>query len=225
MDSVPHPHINDLLKIAGVESPEARCALEMSIQIAQADNHLARKSQEGRAPPELFEQLEKSIKKTIALLGRLEKYPHSRDIGFEIHPVGGGIVDAATIREMILQGRDLVVSRRPWTEHNDPRRLAVSGMVASVSVRNLLLAFQATVRKSRKRKRGQPKKDDKMGVAFYAAGFFCLHSPHQPSSDFRNPFRDFAEQFYKAVTGIEVKSGSLDWQIREVLKARRRAGD
>jgi hypothetical protein len=67
-------------------------------------------------------------------------------------------------------------------------------------------------------KRGQPEKLNKLAVVKVAAGFFRAHSPVKPSNN--DPFRDFAERFFNAATGLETAEGSLDWQIRSVLKAK-----
>jgi hypothetical protein len=71
-------------------------------------------------------------------------------------------------------------------------------------------------------KRGQPEKLNKLEVVRLAADFFRAHSPVKPSTDEKNPFRHFAEQFFNAVTGLETAEGSLNWQIRGVLKAKQR---
>ena len=218
------PYIDELLKAAHVAgSPDTRSDLELALKWAHHSCGVARTARTERAPPKLLEQLERRVAKTIELIGKLEKYPASRDIGFVMHAVGSEIVDAAPVREMILEGRNLRISRRRWTDRGLPR-IPLDGMLVGVNVGNLLLAFQAHARKLRLRnkKRGQPKKEDKLAIVSYAANFFSTHSPHKLSTDVQNPFRNFAERFYEAVSGTEIEPEALGWQIREAVRAIRR---
>jgi hypothetical protein len=216
------PHINELLKMAAVKSDaNARSALVNALQFAEAGCYLEGRSQD-RAPSELVEQLEGSIKKTLALLRRITTHRYSRDLGFVMHPVGSGVIDIATVQEMI-RGRTLDLPRHPSISDAELRfpSVAADGMWAVINIEPLL---RAVMIKLAKRKRSQPKKLGKEETVFYAAQFFCLYSSIKPSNDPNNRFPKFAKRFYEAVTGNDIEPGRLDWQIRKVLKDRRAGG-
>jgi hypothetical protein len=69
-------------------------------------------------------------------------------------------------------------------------------------------------------KRGPRGKLDKLAAVQLALDFFSQHSDSDPSTDFNNPFRKFAEAFYRAAIGSEIESGKLEHHIRKVLKQR-----
>jgi hypothetical protein len=178
---------------------------------------LERKRQK-RAPSDLFEQLDSSIGKTLRLVEELGKYPDSHEIAFETHPIGTGIADAVTGREMIEEGRNLRVSRRPWVDKGIPHTSA-DDVIVGINVENLLRAFRVTVRKLRRKNRGQPKRTDQSYVVFYAADFFRRYSAIKPSTDVNNPFHLFVERFFEVATGT--KSENLEWQIGQELRRRK----
>ena len=103
---------------------------------------------------------------------------------------------------------------------------AVSSFLVSVDPKLLELLFDLRRRAAKSgkvpAKRGQPEKLRELQVVDVAAHFFRTHSPVKPTTDEKNSFRHFAEQFFSAATGLETAEGSLDWQIRHVLKANRR---
>jgi len=213
------PHLDELLETAGVEdSVGARSHLVIALQLAQASYGLQLRSQQ-RAPRELLKQLEGSIEKTLALLGRLKTYPDSRDVAFVLYPVGHGVVEVATAREMI--SRPLELPRHPSISDEElrwPPRAALDGMIAGINIELLLRLIM--IREVRKRARGlgQPTKQDKDAIVSQAVQFFRLHSSKTPTTDPNNAFVKFAEQFYRIVTGDDVEVGGLEWQIRKVLK-------
>jgi hypothetical protein len=70
-------------------------------------------------------------------------------------------------------------------------------------------------------RRGQPPKEDKQIAAGCALTFFLKHGSRKPSADPKNPFHEFAEAFYGAVTGKEIEVGGLDHHIRKALELNR----
>jgi len=149
------------------------------------------------------------------LIAKLGKYPNTRDIAFEEHPIGTGIADAVTFQETIEKGRNLRISRQPWVDKGTPR-ISADHVVVGINVENLLRAFLVNVGKAhKKRKRGQPERTDKLSVVFYAVDFFRAFSATEPTTDERNPFRAFAERFFEIATGSEPLS--LEWQVRQIL--------
>ena len=210
--------IDELLDLGGIQkSSETRNRLREELE--RAGDWYAWKGQK-QASSVLFKQLDASIRKTLTLIGRLQEYPDTRDFGFEMHPIGTGIADAATGREMI-EGRSIRISRRPWIAENKIPNTAPEHLIIGINTENLLRALQASADKARRKGRGQPKREDKLSVVFYADAFFRTHSLVKPSTDEDSPFRHFAERFFKAATGLDAAEGSLDWQIRQVLTNKR----
>jgi hypothetical protein len=214
VDSFPDP-IGDLLDLAGIsKTPETRSELDEALDIARGAYDFERQKQ---APSDLFEQLDASIGRTLMLIAKLGKYPRTRDIAFEQHPIGTGIADATTTRETIEEGRNLRVSRRPWV-NKGPFNISMDDVVVGINVENLLRAFRVSVGKARgkkKRGRGHPKRTDKLSVVLYAADFFRAYSATKPSTDGNNPFRLFVERFFEVAT--DTKAPNLEWQVRQAL--------
>jgi hypothetical protein len=212
MDSLPDP-IGDLLDLAGIaKAPEIRSKLEQTLEIARgAYGHKHQK----QAPSDLFEQLDASIRKTLMLVEKLGKYRDTLDLAFEQHPIGTGIADAVTGRQMLEEGRNLRISRRSWVDKGIPHTSA-DHVIVGINVENLLRAFRVNVKNAQRRnKRGHPRRTDKLSVVLYAADFFRAFSAIKPSTDERNPFRLFVERFFELVTGTEPVS--LEWQVRQAL--------
>jgi hypothetical protein len=207
-----------LLDMAGVaNSADARSELVLALQFARLRHGSAFKSHQ-RAPPELFEQLETSVRKTLGLLRRIKKYPGSCGMSFVLCPVErGDVVDVATTQDM-LRGRRLQLPQHPSISDKDLRWLspALDGMIAGINVE--LVLRKMMLHQPGRRVRGGPKKVGKHAIVHYAAGFFRLHSSEKPTTNINNSFRRFAEQFYRTVTGQDVDPGGLEWQIRSVLK-------
>src|SRR5262245_29435399 len=150
------------------------------------------------------------------LIEKLGKYPDTRDIAFDMHPIGTGIADAATGREMIEEGRVLRVSRRPWVDKRISDPSSADHVIVGINVENALRAFRNRLGKVRtKNKRGHPKRADKSSVVFYAADFFRTYSVTKPSTDVSNPFQPFVERFFEIATGT--RPPNLEWQIRQAL--------
>jgi len=215
MDNLPDP-VGNLLDLAGItKTPETRSELNKALEIARGAYDSAHQEQ-AQAPSDLFEQLDASIRRTLMLIAKLGKHPATRDIAFEEHPIGTGIADAATFREMIVEGRNLRISRRPWVEPVQVPTVSADHGIIGINVENLLRAFRVSVEKAKKKRgRGHPKRTDKLSVVLYAADFFRAYSATKPSTDERNPFRSFAERFFEVAKGT--KAPNLEWQIRQAL--------
>src|SRR5262245_58224606 len=113
MDSLPDP-IGDLLGLGGIaKTAKALADRKQALELARGTYEYERRNQ---APSYLFEQLDASVGRTLMLIAKLGKYPATRDIAFEVHPIGTGIADATTTRKAIEEGRNLRISRRPWVE-------------------------------------------------------------------------------------------------------------
>jgi len=213
MDNLPDPIDNLLDLVPGInKTPKTRSELNNALEIARGAYEYRHREQ---APSDLFEQLDASIRKTLMLITKLGRYPDTRDIAFEMHPIGTGIADAKTGREMIEKGRMLRISRRPWVNKDTPPHTSADHIIVGSNVENLLRAFRISAEKAKKKRgRGQPRRTDKLSVVLYAADFFRAYSAIQPSTDENNPFRLFAERFFEVATGT--KSPSLEWQIRHL---------
>jgi hypothetical protein len=200
--------IDNLLEVAGV-TKNAATQCDLVIALACGRSAYASEQQAHKQPtPELVHQLQTSILKTRALLERLKKYPYAGNIGWEVHPLETGIVKALAFQSLRNLGQAPLI---PETT------------VIGIDMQKLLLAWHDNIKRLPRRKRGQPDRRAEGAIVFYAAEFFCRHSARKPSNDVKNPFRAFARRFCGAVTGTE--PGNLDWQIRQELKNRRRAGD
>jgi hypothetical protein len=213
-------HIDELLKIAGATNRvEVRSDLVNALRFAQAYSLLDRKLRQ-RAPRKLVEQFEESVRKTVALLGRLNTYPDSNDTGMVTYPVGTGVIDIATTREMML-GQTLSLPRQLAITDSELLFFSASAdrMIAAVNIEPLLRGIVLRLAR-RKRRRSQPEKLDKQAIVFYAYQFFSRHSRTKASTDPNNPFRRFVERFHAVVAGDNTPGG-LDWHIRTVLKQRR----
>jgi hypothetical protein len=207
----PQQRIDELLKLAGNSSPQSRCDLLNALQLAQLAYDVEQKDRSHRRPPpKQIKQLEGSIEKTRTLLRSIRKYDDDwRNIGFVTQQVGRGVVAGVVEglpRNPIISDQELIFP------HFDG-----SGRGVGINIEPLL---RATLLYARRRRRGRGnRKLGKEAVVFYAEGYFRRHSPKEPSTDPKNPFREFVEQFYELVTKTE--PDSLDRQMRSVFAARR----
>src|SRR5271154_5726722 len=77
-------HIEELLKIAGVRGTSVvRDDLDACLKLAWIENSMERDVQRNPAPPPIIKQLTNSIRKTQALLRRLEGYSLWHNIGYD----------------------------------------------------------------------------------------------------------------------------------------------
>lgn len=200
--------IEEMLAEAGVgNDPKARAHLNISLNVARA-LHLGPLRRE--APPtQLLKQLARSISKTDELLAKLEKHPHWRDIGFQMHGVGEGVVEVKMVDEM-KWGPALELPRDPASHDRGPK-IIKSGRIAGVHVRAVLWDLRdEIVRPLKTLRRGNPGAESKDAILFYANDYFQRHSKKKLS-------QRFLELFCEHVTGTEA---SLEWQVRKVRKSR-----
>jgi hypothetical protein len=200
--------IDDLLNVASM-TKNATTRSDLVIALSYARSAYVSEQQAQKQPtPALLRRLQTSILRTRALLAKLKKYSYTENIGWEVHPLETGIVKAIPFQSLV---------------NPEQAPMIPDATVIGIDMQKLLLAWHGNVRRLPRRKRGQPERRAEGTVVFYAAEFFCRHSARQPSNDAKNLFPAFAERFYETVTGTE--SPNLDWQIRQELKNRRRAGD
>jgi hypothetical protein len=213
----PEQCIDELLELAGADNgPESRTDLLNALQLAQMTYEEEEElSCRERPSSKQIQQLEDSIEKTRMLLTRIRGYDDFRNIGFITLPVGRGAVGVAMTEDMI-RGRMLELPRNPSITDGELMLPTLDGMAAAINIEPLLRATLLYAR-GRRRGRGGPKNLGKEAVLFYAEGFFRKHSPTKPSTGPKNPFHEFAERFYEAVSKTE--PGSLDRQMRNVFAA------
>jgi len=200
--------IDDLLDVACVKkNAKTRCDLIIAISYAQSANASEQQAQK-RPTTEFLDQLQTSIRKTQMLLQKLEGHADASDIGWEVHSLESEVVKALSYQ--VLGNR------------SEPSILPDTTLIG-INMQKLLRVWHDRVEKIPRRKRGQPRKQAEDAIVFYAFEFFCRHSTRKPSHDEENPFRAFAERFYETITGA--CPHNLDWQIRQALESRQRAGD
>jgi len=196
--------LDDLLKIAGITKnvERARSDLVITLSLARSANASQQEAQ-NQPPPDLLEELEKSITKTRKLLARAKTYSYAKiiGIGFQVHGLETDVVKA--------------VSFGILGEHKEFPTIPADRTVVMIDIENLLHAWH--VEKIQRRKPGRQRKRDKHAITAHALKFFEKYSPKKPSTASGNPFAEFAKEFYKVVTGAE--SGGLDRQIRALLSA------
>jgi hypothetical protein len=213
------PHLEELLEKAGLtNTPDARSTLDSNLQSAWGEYQFERESERGRAPPELFNQLESSVKKTRGLLRRLERFHRLRDIGVDICAVGEGTVDIASAREFILE-KDLVLPRNPPGLRSGPEQVPPGGTLAMISRKRMLdRLLRDIARFKRKRKQGHQRELDKAVIVAYAASFFRQFSTAETTTYFNGSFAKFCKKFYEVVTGEALTKNGLEKAIKYELK-------
>jgi hypothetical protein len=197
----PEQCINELLKIVDDKSPQSRRDLVNALQLARSsyDDEPERGFRQ-RPSSKRIDQLERTIKKTRALLLDIRKYAECHNIGFAM--LDRGVVAAAT----------QVLPQIPGVSDQE---LGFPPVV--INIEPLL---RTTLLQARRRRRspGGPENLSKEAVVFYAERYFRQHSARKPSTDPKNPFHEFKERFYETVT--KIKPDSLDRQTRKVLAVR-----
>jgi hypothetical protein len=220
------PSIEKLLKVGGVTSTaDARSSLDSNLQLAWVESR--RREQ---APKGYFTQLEDSIEKTQRLLRRLAKFRSTRDIGFDVCPVGDGgpvgdgcpggdgMIAVVTAREMVL-GKPVELPRNPPQLPPGGDRFATDLVAAINRERVLDRLLREVARLKPKRKRGNQEERDKLVIVARAASFFREYSTVEPTTYFDGPFVKFCKGFYKLVTGETLGESGLVAAIRrEVAK-------
>jgi hypothetical protein len=209
-------YIDSLLKVADAHAPGARAELEQTLEIASGITHALRSREQ--PPVDLFKQIQNHLRQTITLLELLEKHADWSGVCFERYIAGAGIAEAVTTRELFEKG-EIALPRHPKIDHYVIPTLPADGRLVAVNVKEVLrcVGFKIERQREKSTRGGQPKKDHAASVA-YAKQFFVRHSPHRPSTNPDGKFAQFCELFFRAVSGTTVKTGGLDWHIREALK-------
>jgi hypothetical protein len=211
------PHYERLLSKAGVEStPEALSYLSSRLQLAWMYMLPPRPRRRSPRQYEDFKQLKRSIKKTQTLIRVLRKYPHTKDIGFDLCPVGDGTIDVTTNHELMLGGVvDIPRDRPPLTGFEDT--CAANGSIAAVNVDQMLTRLLRQIDRMKKQSGGQGKPEKRQAVK-EAASFFSKYSTVPMTTYSEGPFAKFCEFFYAVITGAAVEEGNLAAQIRSVVR-------
>jgi hypothetical protein len=167
-------------------------------------------------PRELFDDVGKSINKTLKLLHRLEKYPDWRDVCFRTYISGDGIAVSVTQSEL-FDGK-LRLPRKPPLQDGIPKTHPSDTLIA-VNAKAVLDGLRiALTTGGLKPRRGQPEKVDKSTCVVCAKNFFDHHSRHKASTHPESAFAKFCELFYGRVTGSAPEPGALAWHVRKALK-------
>ena len=169
--------------------------------------------QQRTVPAAHLTKLEKSIEKTNSLLAEYSQ-KYNTAIGEQLHRDGDGVVYVQQVHDLkTIRGIQLCRNESEFPPEFSGRFLV------AIKIQALLKAWHKNI-KDIPRRTNRPKEQVKTDIVRYAKEFFCRHSPHAPSSDTTNPFRDFAELFYEVVTGNEPDDtgpSHLEYQIRQAL--------
>jgi hypothetical protein len=185
----PDQSIDELLELAGADAgPESRTDLLNALQLAQMAWEDEEATPPQRPPSRQVDQFERSIEKTLELLRGIREYEGGRDVGFVRQPVGRGVIEVATMQEIML-GRELQLPQHSSISDGELifPTVGMGEMVAKVNIEPLLRATLLFARRGR-RGRGGRKKLGKESVVLYAKDYFRKHSPKKPSTDPANPF-------------------------------------
>jgi hypothetical protein len=216
----PEQCIDELLELAGADAgPESRTDLLNALQLAQMAWEDEEATPPQRPPSRQVDQFERSIETTLKLLRGIREYEAGRNVGFVTQPVGRGVIEVATMQE-IMRGRELQLPQHSSISDGELilPTVGMGEMVAKANVEPLLRATLLFTRRTR-RGRGGRKKLGKESVVLYAEDYFRKHSPKEPSTDPANPFHTFLERFYEVVT--KTKPSGFDRQMRKIFRANR----
>ena len=215
------PHFERLLTFAKVEETlDSRGALDNALKMAWVFSQLESDSRD-YPPAKLVKSLDKAIRKTKALLRKVEKHLRTPRIAFDLCPIGEGTFSVKTVREMI-PGEPVGVPRQPPPLASRRDKVDRDGSVAAINIYRVLERLQREISKH-KRRRTRPPEKGKAAIVAHAAGFFREHSASKitsyssrktegpPGGD----FVPFCQAFYKTVTG---KSDALETYIRAEVK-------
>jgi len=209
--------IHELLMLSGASGTRAKSALIFSLKSARAHIDKARRRQ-NPPRPDLFEKIENHVRQTITLLEQLEKHEDWRDVCFETYVAGNGIADVRTCRELFEKG--IALPRRPKINYG-LETLPADGKLIAVNAKEVLRSISYQIKRQRRGpKPGGTKKEDKAYGVGIAKHFFDRYSTKKPSTHPGGIFALFCERFIGVAGRTAVEAGSLDWHIRDALKAR-----
>jgi hypothetical protein len=189
------PHLEKLLRLAGItNTPDSRDALDWHLQTAWAAIRLQNLRGQS-APPELFKQLENSIKKTQRLLRRLGTFPPTEDIEFDMHCY----LEEGTITVAAEKGLVHVTPRDPPPLGSYPELIPADSTRATINRQRVLDRLTRNLdRLKPKRKRHNPTHQD---VVACAGEFFRQYSAAKLTTYPGGKFVPFCKFFFEIVTG------------------------
>jgi hypothetical protein len=219
------PQFERLLILANVEKTvDSQVNLDVALKSAWSAYRLYRVSR-AYPPKALLDRLDLAIRRMKILLREVEGHSRSRDIAFDVCPVGAGTVSVKTVREMIL-GEDVSVPRRPPPLGPRIDELDPDGSVAAINIYGLLERLRRNMSIHR-RPRARPPELGKAAIVAYAASFFRKHSAskitgyssRKAEGRRSGDFVLFCKAFYEAVTGqSDVDVDALQAQIKAAVK-------
>jgi hypothetical protein len=187
------PQFERLIFLANLEKTvDSQVELDVALKLAWVTYRQECVSQ-AYPPEKLLDRLDEAICGMKILLRQVERHARSRDIAFDLCPVGTGTISVKTVREMIL-GEDVNVPRRPPPLGPRIETLDPDGSVAAVNIYGLLERLQRNMGIHR-RPRGRPREMGKAAIVAYAAGFFRKHSVSKITSYSSGPFGNFCKSF------------------------------
>jgi hypothetical protein len=211
------PHIDELLKLAHVtNTPDARNALDWHLCSAWGTNRL--QNLRGKSgPPELFKQLERSIKKTQKLLRKLGMFPPTEDIEFDrLCYLEESTITVATQKGGMVP----VAARDPPPLGSYPVFIPPGATMATINrqrVLDRLLRDLDWVKP--KRKRGGQRNPTYQAVVAFAGHYFRQYSTAKLTTYPDGKFAPFCKRFYEIAIGAPPLDGYvLDTQIKAEVK-------
>src|SRR5215469_6545513 len=213
------PHVEELLKLAAIKStPDAHDALDSHLQMAWGTNRLQNLRRQS-APPELFERLKTSIKKTQNLLRRLGTFPPTEVIEFDMQCY----IEEGTITVATQKGLRHVAPRDPppLGSYLDPEEIPASATMATINRQRVLDRLLRDLDRSKpKRKRGGQRNTTYQAVVGFAGHFFRQYSSAKLTTYPGGKFVPFCKLFYEIATGAScLDNHMLDTQIRAEVKS------
>ena len=167
------PHIEKLLELAGIMNTlDTRRALDWYLQMAWGTVRLQNLRGQS-ASPDLFKQLETSIKKTQQLLRKLGTFPPTEDIEFDMHCY----LEEGTITVATQKGLLHVTPRDPPPLGSYPELIPAGATRATINRQRVLdrLVRDLNRLKPKKKRGGQPNLTYQAVVAC-AGDFFRQYS-------------------------------------------------
>jgi hypothetical protein len=218
------PHVEELIATGGfADTPEMRSRLKFELECGWADYEDERQYSE--PPSKLLNDIESSVKKTRALLLKLEKYGSTRNIIFDYCIVGDGTIAVVTGQDLYAKGYSL--PRHPPPPKSLFVRLPPGGSMAVINREQILtrLLMDCARRKPGRKKlkkpkgmRGRRRENDKRLIVARAASFFRDYSREKPTSYFDGPLVKFCRRFFEVATGKLLTPSGLEKIIKQAVK-------
>ena len=212
-------HIEKLLRLAGItNTPDTRRALDWYLQTARGTIRLQDLRSQS-ASPELFKQLETSIKKTQQLLQKLGKFPPTEDIEFDTRCyIEEGTITVATQKGLVhVAPRD----PPPLGSYLDLELIPTGATMVTINRQRVLDRLMRDLNRLRpKKKRGGQPNLTYQAVVACAGEFFREYSTAKLTTYPQGKFACFCKHFYEVATGAPSLDGhELDTQIKVEVKS------